>query len=157
MDSPDQHLDYKELAQRINDWSKSLGFQQLGITDTLMDAHEARLMDWLNDGYHGEMDYMVKHGTKRSRPAELVDGTLRVISVRMDYFPPDAASIETVLHDPTRGFISRYALGRDYHKLMRKRLQKYADRIACSSTVRRCWKNHWRKKPGWAGSASTPT
>ena len=96
MDSPDQHLDYKELAQRINDWSKSLGFQQLGITDTLMDAHEARLMDWLNDGYHGEMDYMAKHGTKRSRPAELVDGTLRVISVRMDYFPPDAASIETV-------------------------------------------------------------
>ena len=129
MDSPDQHLDYKELAQHINDWSKSLGFQQLGVTDTLMDTHEERLMEWLQKGFHGEMDYMEKHGTKRSRPGELVDGTLRVISVRMDYFPPDAASIETVLHDPTRGFISRYALGRDYHKLMRKRLQQLADKI----------------------------
>jgi epoxyqueuosine reductase len=129
MDSPDQHIDYKELAQRINDWSKSLGFQQLGITDTLMDTHEERLMEWLQKGFHGEMDYMEKHGTKRSRPAELVGGTLRVISVRMDYFPPDAASIETVLNDPTRGFISRYALGRDYHKLMRKRLQQLADKI----------------------------
>ncbi len=129
MDSPGPQLDYNDLAQRIKDWSKSLGFQQLGITDTLMDTHEARLMDWLNDGFHGEMDYMEKHGTKRSRPAELVEGTLRVISVRMDYFPPDAASIETVLNDPTRGFISRYALGRDYHKLMRKRLQQLADKI----------------------------
>jgi epoxyqueuosine reductase len=129
MDSPDQHLDYKELARHINDWSKSLGFQQLGITDTLMDTHEERLMEWLQKGFHGEMDYMEKHGTKRSRPAELVGGTLRVISVRMDYFPPDAASIETVLNDPTRGFISRYALGRDYHKLMRKRLQQLADKI----------------------------
>ncbi len=129
MDSPDQHLDYKELALRINDWSKSLGFQQLGITDTLMDTHEERLMEWLQKGFHGEMDYMEKHGTKRSRPAELVGGTLRVISVRMDYFPPDSESIKAVLDDPKTGFISRYALGRDYHKLMRKRLQQLADKI----------------------------
>jgi len=129
MDSPNRQIDYKDLARRIKDWSKSFGFQQLGITDTLMDTHEERLMEWLEHGYHGEMDYMKKHGTKRSRPAELVDGTLRVISVRMDYFPPDAESIESVLEDPALGFISRYALGRDYHKLMRKRLQQLADKI----------------------------
>jgi epoxyqueuosine reductase len=126
-DSP--QTDFEQLAGNIRVWSERLGFQQLGITDTSLKLPETRLLDWLNDGFHGEMDYMAKHGTKRSRPAELVEGTLRVISVRMDYFPPDAASIETVLHDPTRGFISRYALGRDYHKLMRKRLQQLADKI----------------------------
>ena len=113
----------------IRKWASELGFQQLGITDTSLDRAEARLFDWLNDGFHGEMDYMHRHGTKRSRPAELVDGTLRVISVRMDYFPPDSASIEAVLDNPALGFISRYALGRDYHKLMRKRLQQLADKI----------------------------
>jgi epoxyqueuosine reductase len=75
------------------------------------------------------MDYMQKHGSKRSRPAELVQGTLRVISVRMDYFPPDSIAIQAVLDSPQTGFISRYALGRDYHKVMRKRLQQLVDRI----------------------------
>jgi len=124
--------DFRSLAQNVNAWSKELGFQQLGITDTLMDTHEKRLIDWLNSGFHGEMDYMQKHGSKRSRPAELVAGTLRVISVRMDYLPPGAESIQTVLDNPETGFISRYALGRDYHKLMRKRLQQLADRITAS-------------------------
>ncbi len=122
--------DFRSLAQNIKAWSTELGFQQLGITDTLMDTHEARLMEWLDNGFHGEMDYMEKHGSKRSRPAELVDGTLRVISVRMDYFPPHSTSIQAVLDNPHIGFISRYALGRDYHKLMRKRLQQLADKIS---------------------------
>ena len=122
--------DCRLLARQIKAWSKELGFQQLGITDTGLDLYEARFVDWLDQGYHGEMDYMARHGTRRSRPADLVEGTLRVISVRMDYLPPGSASIESVLEDPQLGFVSRYALGRDYHKLMRKRLQQLAGRIA---------------------------
>jgi len=121
--------DFEQLAGRIRTWSKQLGFQQLGITDTSLELAETRLMEWLENGFHGEMDYMEKHGTKRSRPAELVGGTLRVISVRMDYFPDDSESIQAVLDKPETGFISRYSLGRDYHKLMRKRLQQLADKI----------------------------
>lgn len=83
-------------------------------------------MKWLEHGFHGEMDYMARHGTKRSRPAELEPGTLRVISIRMDYFPPDARSLQQVLNNNQLGCISRYALGRDYHKLIRHRLQKLA-------------------------------
>ncbi len=120
---------FEQLADRIRVWAKEFGFQQLGITDTAMGEHEARLMEWLDRGYHGDMDYMARHGTKRSRPTELVDGTLRVISVRMDYSPPDGAAIQAVLDKPELGFISRYALGRDYHKLMRRRLQQLVDRI----------------------------
>jgi len=122
--------DYNHLLQQITAWSKELGFQQLGIADTRLEQAEARLVSWLDDGCHGDMDYMQKHGTKRSRPDELEKGTLRVISVRMDYDPPDCTSIESVLESPELGFISRYALGRDYHKLMRKRLQKLTDKIA---------------------------
>ena len=126
-------LDYPELARQIRQWARELGFQQAEICATELAADEARLLDWLAQGRHGEMDYMQKHGTKRSRPDELVPGTLRVISVRMDYYPPDAELAETVLDDPGLGYISRYALGRDYHKVMRKRLQKLADRIQASS------------------------
>jgi epoxyqueuosine reductase len=122
--------DFDQLAENLRIWSNELGFQQLGITDTLMDKHEARLTEWLGYGYHGEMDYMERHGSKRSRPADLVAGTLRVISVRMDYFPPDSTSIQDVLDNPELGFVSRYALGRDYHKLMRKRLKQLADMIS---------------------------
>jgi epoxyqueuosine reductase len=123
------HIDFDQLARNIRTWSVQLGFQQLGVTDTLMDSYETRLLKWLDNGFHGAMDYMAKHGSKRSRPAELVEGTLRVISVRMDYLPPEAGSIQAVLDNPELGFISRYALGRDYHKVMRKRLQQLADRI----------------------------
>ena len=80
----DFSFDYHSLAQSIKDWSRELGFQQLGIADTLMETAESRLLEWLDNGYHGEMDYMARHGTKRSRPPELVAGTLRVISLRMD-------------------------------------------------------------------------
>ncbi|MCW8853115.1 MAG: tRNA epoxyqueuosine(34) reductase QueG [Gammaproteobacteria bacterium] len=104
--------------------ARELGFQQLEIGHINLAEHEAYLMKWLNQDFHGEMDYMQRHGTKRSRPNELEPGTLRVISVRMDYLPPDARSIQKILNDSNLGCISRYALGRDYHKLIRNRLQK---------------------------------
>ncbi len=111
------------------DWASELGFQQLGVSNIELSKHEAHLNNWLAAGFHGEMDYMQKHGSKRSHPEELVDDTYRVISVRMDYMPPDCELSDAVLADPSLGFISRYALGRDYHKVMRKRLQKLADKI----------------------------
>ena len=129
MSNENTNPNFLALAENIKSWSKELGFQQLGITDTSLETAEVRLLDWLDDGFHGEMDYMVKHGSKRSHPGELVKGTLRVISVRMDYFPPNGTAIRAVLDNPQLGFISRYALGRDYHKLMRKRLQRLVDKI----------------------------
>ncbi len=118
-----------ELARRIKAWGLELGFQQVGISDTDLDEHESRLLAWLDAGRHGEMDYMARHGTRRSRPVELHPGTLRVISVRMDYQPPEARESWSVIHDPALGFVSRYALGRDYHKVLRNRLQQLATRI----------------------------
>ena len=123
-------IDYAALARDIKSWGRALGFQQVGIADTLLDEHETRLLNWLAAGRHGEMGYMAEHGTRRTRPAELVPGTLRVISVRMDYLPGSAAPAESVLHNPELGMISRYALGRDYHKVVRTRLQKLADQIS---------------------------
>jgi len=122
-------LDYTVLAADIKRWGKELGFQQIGITDTVLGEDEAHLLRWLDDGYHGTMDYMQRHGTRRSRPADLVPGTTSVISVRMDYWPPDSEAAEAVLEDPNAAYISRYALGRDYHKVLRIRLQRLADRI----------------------------
>jgi len=123
------NIDYQTLLQSISEWSKELGFQQLGIADIDLSEHENHLDRWLANGFHGEMDYMHKHGSKRSHPEQLVDNTCRVISVRMDYLPPDCTSSDEVLSNPELGFISRYALGRDYHKVMRKRLQQLSDRI----------------------------
>jgi epoxyqueuosine reductase len=120
--------DPAQLAQSIKDWGRELGFQQVGIADIELDEHERRLHEWLAAGYQGEMDYMAAHGHKRSRPAELVEGTLRVISVRMDYLPGDTEMTRR-LADPEQAYVSRYALGRDYHKLVRKRLQQLAERI----------------------------
>lgn len=129
MSSPIQSsIDYAALARDIRQWAAELGFAAVGITDTDLGDHEAHLLNWLAQGFQGEMDYMARHGTKRSRPAELEPGTLRVISVRMNYWP-EAENIEDTLHDSARAFISRYALGRDYHKVLRNRLQKLADRI----------------------------
>lgn len=122
-------LDYSKLSQAIRRWAGELGFQQTGITGVDLDEDEEHLINWLQNGYHGEMGYMERHGVRRSRPAELVPGTLRVISVRMDYLPPVAADPEGVLDDASLGYISRYALGRDYHKLLRSRLRKLAARI----------------------------
>ncbi len=126
-------IDYSRLARCIKDWARELGFQQAGIADTGLPLDEAWLEDWLTQGYQGEMDYMARHGRKRSRPEQLVPGTLRIISVRMNYLPPRAAPAEAVLADPRRGYVSRYALGRDYHKVLRRRLRKLADRIAATA------------------------
>jgi len=118
-----------ELAGRIKDWGQELGFQQLGICDIDLQNHEKHLQDWLEAGLHGEMEYMQRHGTRRSRPAELVPGTVRVISARMDYLKTEAPPRKDLLDKPETALVSRYALGRDYHKVMRKRLQKLATRI----------------------------
>lgn len=117
------------LAEFIKQTARQLGFSHCAITDTELEAHERRLMNWLDDGFHGEMDYMERHGTRRSRPGDLVEGTTRIVSVRLDYFPPDAAPALQVLNDPQMAYVSRYALGRDYHKVMRSRLQKLANCI----------------------------
>jgi epoxyqueuosine reductase len=122
-------MDYAALAERIKAWGNALGFQAVGISDTHLDAAEAHLLQWLADGHHGAMDYMAKHGAKRARPAELVPGTVRVISVRMNYYPEQARDSLEVLSDSRCAFISRYALGRDYHKVLRNRLEKLAQQI----------------------------
>ncbi len=119
-----------DLALQIKQWGQELGFQQVGITDTHFSDAERHLQQWLNKGFHGEMDYMHKHGLKRSRPALLVEKTVSIISLRMDYLPENARQISQTLEDPLTAFISRYALGRDYHKLIRQRLQKLADKIS---------------------------
>ena len=107
-----------------------LGFQQVGITDGAgLAEDEAHLLSWLRQGRHGEMDYMARHGLKRSRPEALVAGTVSVISVRMDYLPPSSRHPRQVLNRPGLAYISRYALGRDYHKLMRRRLGRLARKI----------------------------
>ena len=120
------------LRAAIKAWGRELGFQQVGISDIDLTEAEGHLLDWLAAGRHGEMHYMARHGTRRSRPAELQPGALRVISARMDYKPPAAEDAETVLQNPSLGYVSRYALGRDYHKVLRRRLQKLAARIAAA-------------------------
>jgi epoxyqueuosine reductase len=119
---------YEKLAQQIKQWGQALGFSEVGITDIDLSKHEAQLQRWLDAGYHGSMDYMAAHGMKRARPAELVPGTQRVISVKMNYLPPDAGFAKT-LKNSEKAYISRYALGRDYHKLMRNRLKKLGQKI----------------------------
>ena len=127
--SPALARDYAALAADIKRWARELGFADAGIAGIELGEDEQHLQRWLDDGHHGEMDYMARHGTKRSRPAELEPGTLRVISVRMDYIPPGTRNAWAVLEDADAGYVARYALGRDYHKLMRNRLQKLAERI----------------------------
>jgi epoxyqueuosine reductase len=119
-----------KLADRIRSWGEKLGFQQIGFAGIDLPGDEARLEAWLEQGRHGEMGWMRRHGRKRTRPAELVHGTVSVISARMDYLPPDSADPEAVMADGSLAFISRYALGRDYHKVLRQRLQRLADRIS---------------------------
>ncbi len=122
-------VDLAALAARIRAWAREAGFQRCGIAGIDLGEDEARLRDWLAQGLHGTMDWMARHGDKRSRPQELVPGTLRVISVGLDYGQDDAEAWRT-LKDGQRAYVARYALGRDYHKLMRNRLQKLAQRIA---------------------------
>jgi len=122
-------MDYSQLAQQIKTWALELGFQQAGISDIDLSQHETHLLNWLRQGFHGEMEYMQRHGTRRSRPQDLVPGTLRVIALRMDYFPSGGAPPDSVLDQDGLAYVSRYALGRDYHKLIRQRLQRLATRI----------------------------
>ncbi len=125
---PPPSPDYDQLALDIKTWARELGFQRAGITDTELSDHETHLLNWLEKGFHGSMEYMARHGTRRSRPGELVPGTCRIVSVRMDYLPPGADPVSLLDH-ASAGYVSRYALGRDYHKVMRRRLQQLADRI----------------------------
>ena len=120
--------DLPALAQSIKDWGRELGFQQVGISGLDLAEHEQHLQRWLDAGYHGEMDYMAAHGSKRSHPEELVPSTLRVVSLRMDYLPGDTQMAQ-LLGQPEKAYVSRYALGRDYHKLIRKRVQQLAEKI----------------------------
>ena len=117
------------IESRIRQWGRELGFAAVAIAGTELAEEEARLLAWLGRGWHGEMDYMARHGARRARPAELVPGTLSVITVRLDYLPGEMADPETVLADATRGYVARYAMGRDYHKVMRAKLQSLADRM----------------------------
>jgi epoxyqueuosine reductase len=118
----------REIAETVRRWGRELGFQAVGITDTHLEAQGEHLEDWLAKGYHGDMDWMARHGNKRYRPEKLIPGTQRIISVRMDYLPaPDSPA--AVLKDREKAYVSRYTLGRDYHKLLRKRLSQLAQRI----------------------------
>jgi len=122
-------MDWARLALEIKSWGRKLGFQQVGISDIELGEAETRLRDWLAAGRHGSMTYMERHGTKRSRPQQLIPGTVRIISARMDYLPPHCTPAEDVLAQSSHAYVSRYALGRDYHKLLRQRLRRLAERI----------------------------
>lgn len=125
----------RDLVESLRAWAQALGFSQIGIADVNLQTAEAGLLAWLEAGFHGEMGYLATHGLKRARPAELVPGTVRVITARMDYLPaslpPDWREHEAQrLATPGEAVVSLYARGRDYHKVMRQRLQKLADRLA---------------------------
>jgi len=122
------NCDYAPLTRAIKTWGRELGFQSVGIADIDLAAAEGRLAEWLAAGFHGEMDYMARHGLKRARPAELRPGTLRVISARMNYLP-QAAEGWSVIATPGKAYIARYATGRDYHKVLRRRLERLTQRI----------------------------
>jgi epoxyqueuosine reductase len=122
-------LDPTALLGEMRVWAQELGFTGLGVASIELPADEAHFLEWLRLGFNGEMGYMSRHGSKRTRPAELIPGTVSCVSVRMDYWPDGAADAETTLADAGVGYVSRYALGRDYHKLLRARLQKLCDVI----------------------------
>ncbi|NEZ05056.1 tRNA epoxyqueuosine(34) reductase QueG [Wenzhouxiangella sp. XN201] len=117
------------LTERIRGWGRELGFSAVGFADTDLSDYETRLDEWLDEGLHGEMDWMAAHGRKRTRPALLHPDTRSVIVTRMDYLPESARPVEALLAEGDKAVVSRYALGRDYHKLIRKRLKKLAERI----------------------------
>jgi epoxyqueuosine reductase len=125
-----KRVDYARLARDIREWGRALGFAEIGFADTDLSTEETRLLAWLGQGRHGQMHYMARHGARRARPAELVPGTIRVITARLDYLPPRARPAAALLADPCRAYLSRYALGRDYHKVLRRKLQGLTSRIA---------------------------
>lgn len=122
-----QSLDH--LALKIKQWAAELGFQKSGISDIDLTEAEQHLSKWLARNFHGDMAYMQRHGSKRTHPEQLVEKTCRVISCRMDYLPDESIDPRDLLEQSAQAFVSRYALGRDYHKLLRKRLQQLVDRI----------------------------
>jgi epoxyqueuosine reductase len=117
------------IEERIRQWGRELGFDAVAIAGIDLAEDEARLMEWLDRGWHGEMEYMARHGARRAQPASLVPGTASVITARLNYQDPEACDTQTVLEDPERAFVSRYALGRDYHKVLRAKLQALAERM----------------------------
>ena len=119
----------RALAAQVKQWARELGFRGVAIAGTDLGDAEARLLAWLDKGRHGAMDYMARHGVARARPAQLVPGTLSVITVRLDYWPGEARDAYEALADANAAYVSRYALGRDYHKVLRSRLQSLADRM----------------------------
>jgi epoxyqueuosine reductase len=127
--TPATEADLKMLAAEIKQLGESLGFQKIGVADIALERDETYLNRWLALERHGSMSYMARHGAKRARPAELVPGTVRVLSARMDYQPESMAQSERVLADSQLGYIARYALGRDYHRVLRKRLQSLGHAI----------------------------
>src|ERR1700722_14475733 len=126
---PAAHLDPAALQSSLRAWAADLGFTGIGVATIDLPADEAFFLDWLQAGFAGEMGYMSRHGSKRTRPAELVPGTVSCISARPHHWAAQAEDAHAVLADQSAAYISRYALGRDYHKLMRHRLQKLCDRI----------------------------
>lgn len=123
-------MNIDKLSDKVKQWATELGFQQVGFSDIDLSQAEERLQSWLDEGRQGDMEWMSRHGSKRSHPEELVEGTQSIISVRMDYLPPNSADPIMILNHPEVAYISRYALGRDYHKVLRKRLQNLATKIA---------------------------
>jgi epoxyqueuosine reductase len=119
-------LDLQATKSALVSGARALGFSQLGVTSVHIPEDERHLLRWLDAGFHGEMEYMQRHGSLRSRPADLVPGTVRVVSARMDYWPGEAADAGTVLSDTSLAYVSRYALGRDYHKILRRALARLA-------------------------------
>ena len=117
------------VRAQLESLARALGFDGLGVAELALEPDEQHLLRWLENGYHGDMGYMARHGLMRSRPALLAPGSVRAICVRMNYFPDDAADAETVLGDPQRAYVSRYALGRDYHKVLRARLKTLAQQL----------------------------
>ena len=139
------------VESRVKRWGLELGFDAVAIAGTELAEEESRLLEWLGRGWHGEMDYMARHGARRARPAELIPGTVSIITVRLDYQPSDARDAQAVLDDPDRAFVSRYALGRDYHKVMRSKLQQLAERTASGAH------RHRTAAPGGNGTVTGPS
>jgi epoxyqueuosine reductase len=122
-------LDLQTTKSALVAGARALGFSQLGVTTVQIPEDEQHLLRWLRAGFHGEMEYMQRHGSLRARPQDLAPGTVRVLSARMDYWPADVADAGTVLSDSTLAYVSRYALGRDYHKIMRRSLARLAEEL----------------------------
>ncbi len=124
------HPDLAGLRRELTPLAKGLGFSAVGVSDLELKEDEAHLIRWLQQRFHGEMQYMARHGHLRAHPAEWVPGAVRVISVRMDYWPAEAQPAQSVLNDPERAYVSRYALGRDYHKVLRRALRRLGEALA---------------------------